>query len=162
MIEITKDLLHELFEYRDGDLIRKVSTSGNAPAGGVAGHARRDGYREIQINGKSYQAHRLVFLMHHRYLPKQVDHIDNNPCNNCIENLRPATNSENNCNQAITSRNTSGFKGVSWRKDKKRWGVYVRKDGKGHWGGLHETAEKANQAAMKLREKLHGEFVRHA
>jgi|FLMP01.1.fsa_nt_emb hypothetical protein len=162
MSYLTQDMLHELFEYRDGDLIRKVSTSSNAAAGKIAGHVRRDGYRDIRINGKSYLTHRLVFLMHNGYLPKQVDHIDNERSNNRIQNLRPATNSENLWNQSISSNNASGFKGVSWRKDKKRWGVYVRKDGKGHWGGLHDTPEEANEAAMKLREKLHGEFVRHA
>jgi hypothetical protein len=162
MSDLTQDLLHELFEYRDGDLIRKVSTSTRAPVGSVAGYASRDGYRRITINRKKYKAHRLVFLMHHGYLPQFIDHIDNERSNNRIENLRPATHGENLCNQAIASHNTSGFKGVSWNKQHKKWYVQVQKDGKKHDGGYHDTAEEANQAAIKLREKLHGEFVRHA
>ena len=162
MSDLTQDLLHELFEYRDGDLIRKVSTGARGQAGGVAGYARRDGYREIQINGKSYLTHRLIFLMHHGYLPQSIDHIDNDTLNTRIENLREATASENGWNSAIRSRNTSGFKGVSWNKQNKKWRVGVQKDGKTHDGGYHDTPEDANEAAMKLREKLHGEFVRHA
>lgn len=162
MSDLTQDLLHELFEYRDGDLIRKVSPQHNAPVGSVAGTVRRDGYRDIRINAKSYLTHRLIFLMHHGYLPQFIDHIDNNRSNNRIENLRPATNGENSWNQAITSLNTSGFKGVSWDKKAQRWRVQVGNDSKKHWGGYYNTAEEANEAAMKLREKLHGEFVRHA
>ena len=162
MSDLTQDLLHELFEYRDGDLIRKVSTSSNAPAGGVAGYVHATGYRKIQINGKRYYAHRLVFLMHHGYLPQFIDHIDNNRSNNRIENLRPATRGENQWNQAIASCNTSGFKGVFWHKEAQKWYARVEKDSKKHWGGLHDTPEEANEAAITLREKLHGEFVRHA
>ena len=84
--ELSADLLHELFEYVDGTLVRKVTTGSKAQAGMTAGFL--DGkYRRVGINGKEYRTHRLVFLMHHGYLPKQVDHIDNNSLNNRIENL---------------------------------------------------------------------------
>tara|TARA_R110000796_G_scaffold4218_8_gene16048 strand:- start:189 stop:677 length:489 start_codon:yes stop_codon:yes gene_type:complete len=161
MSDLTQDLLHELFEYRDGDLIWKGSTGGNAAAGKIAGTANAEDYRRIAVNRKLYQAHRLVFLMHHGHLPRFIDHIDNDPRNNRIENLRPATNGQNQWNQAIASHNTSGFKGVSWNKRKKKWYARVYKDDKCHFGGYHENAEEANEAAIALREKLHGEFVRH-
>lgn len=162
MSDLTQDLLHELFEYRDGDLIWKVSTNSRAPAGKIAGTVRPAGYRGIQINGKLYLAHRLIFLMHSGYLPRFIDHIDNDQSNNRIENLRAATQIENLWNQAINSSNTSGFKGVVFHKATGKWRAQVQKDNKRHWGGYHDTAEKANEAAIALREKLHGEFVRHA
>lgn len=158
--ELSVDLLHELFEYVDGTLVRKASTGPRALAGTAAGclDAR---YVRVEINHKSYRIHRLIFLMHHGYLPKNVDHIDNNSLNNRIENLRGASKSENCWNQGVSLTNTSGYKGVSFSKAAGKWRVQVSQHGKKHWGGHHDTAEEANEAAMALREKLHGEFARH-
>jgi len=65
----------------------------------------------------------LIFLYHHGYLPKFVDHIDGNKKNNRIENLREATKSQNAMNQKVSTRNTSGIKGVMWHKRDKKWFV---------------------------------------
>ena len=88
MSTLSADLLHEMFEYVNGRLVRKVTTSPRAQAGMTAGTSNVRGYVEVSINHQLYPIHRLMFLMHHRYLPKQVEHIDNNSLNNRIENLR--------------------------------------------------------------------------
>jgi hypothetical protein len=58
---------------------------------------RKSGYVSIRINSKLHQIHVLMAIAFG--LPKRddqdtVDHIDNNPPNNCLENLRWANQSE--------------------------------------------------------------------
>lgn len=61
-----------------------------------AGHADRTGYRRVMINYKMYLAHRLIWLLHYGEWPKQhIDHIDGNPGNNRLENLRDVSRSVN-------------------------------------------------------------------
>lgn len=158
--ELSQDLLHELFEYRDGELIWRVRR-GNVAVGAVAGTVGTHGYSQIGINRVLYLTHRLIFLMHNGYLPKYVDHIDGDKLNNRGDNLREATHSQNLCNTGARSDNTSGYKGVTFIKNMGKWRAQVMKNGKYHYGGYHDTAEEANEAATALREKLHGDFVRH-
>lgn len=98
MSDLTQDLLKELFSYRDGDLYWKKSRSG-IKIGCSAGTIDDRGYRVIKINGKSYKGHRLMFLYHHGYLPEFLDHVDGDPLNNDIDNLREATKQENGRNR---------------------------------------------------------------
>ena len=70
----------------------------------------------LGLKEKRTKAHRLIYLMHHGYLPKIVDHIDGNPKNNQIENLREALMIENVWNQKKRSTNTTGVKGISYSK----------------------------------------------
>lgn len=88
MSELTQECVRSLFDYRDGELYWKVSRGNGMKIGDLAGTVRTDGYRSIQINGKLYLAHRLIFLYHYGYIPKEIDHIDSNPSNNNISNLR--------------------------------------------------------------------------
>ena len=149
---ITQERLRELFVYQDGNLLRN---------GKIAGSVSKRGYRCIGIDLKIYKAHRLVFLYHHGYLPKQIDHIDKNPDNNLIENLRPATNSQNCMNRGVMKNNTSGSKGVFWRKESKKWRVAIRLNNKLRFFGTFEDIELAELVAIEARNKYHKEFANH-
>lgn len=69
-------------------------------AGDIAGatHSGRTGYYQIQVRGKKYMTHRVVFFLVHNYWPENVDHIDGNRLNNNISNLRGVSKRENLCN----------------------------------------------------------------
>lgn len=90
-----------------------------------------------------------------------VDHINGDGLDNRRSNLRLATQQLNNYNQRLLRSNTSGHKGVSWHKQNGMWRVAVCANRKQHHGGLFRRLEDAVQAARALRERLHGEFVRH-
>jgi hypothetical protein len=167
---ITQERLHDLFEYReDGNLIWKVSLSNRVKIGDVAGtlnaceFSRSKGYCSVTIDGKNYGVHRLVFLYHHGYLTNgmQIDHIDCNRENNRIENLREVTKSQNGQNAKIRSTNTSGIKGVSWNKSRKKWHAQIMLNSKAISLGHHNTLEEAAKVVKEAREKYHGEYGRH-
>ena len=64
------------------------------------------GYVQIHLNRWTYQLHRILakhFLPNPENLP-QVDHIDRNPLNNSLENLRWVSASENCRNKTFTAR----------------------------------------------------------
>mgnify|MGYP003347982033 CR=1 FL=1 len=92
---------------------------------------------------------------------RSIDHIDGNPLNNKIENLRPATHSQNNANVKRRSDNTSGEKGVAWDKSREKYVIFTYKDGKRLYGTPAYTKDfdKAVVAARELRARVHGEFA---
>ena len=94
---MNKELLHELFEYKNGNLIYKISTAKCIKIGEVAGNINTNGYRRIVINKKVYQAHRLIWMFHNGDIETglQIDHINQIKDDNRIENLRLATRSQN-------------------------------------------------------------------
>ena len=165
MIKITQELLNELFEYLDGDLIRKTKPTQRVNIGDKAGSIHHTGYFQIKINGKVYRNHRLVFLMLKGYLPKFIDHIDGNKLNNRIENLRETTQQNNTYNRkSNTSMNgkptSSKYKGVRWHKRVNKWEVSIQVDKKqkhiGYFIDEIEAAHNYNEAAIRY----HGKFAR--
>ena len=157
---ITQDYVKQLFEYRDGELYRKTSIS-NSYAGDKVGGRNREGYLRAKINDKTYYLHRLIFLMHHGYLPKLIDHIDGNKLNNKIENLRAATHVENLFNRKAQKNSNSGVKNVCWSKPKQRWIVQLQTNNKQRYFGMYKDLELADLVAQEARDKYHGAFANH-
>ena len=156
---LSKEMLNELFEYRNGKIYYKVSRSRNK-AGSKAGTYRpHDNAYQVIINGKHYLTHRIVFMMHHGYLPQFVDHIDRNRSNNKIENLREASLEQNAQNAKVRKDATSGVKGVSWSKVDKVWRVRVQANGKRKDFGGFKDLELAELVAMEARHKYHGNYA---
>jgi len=119
---LTQERVRELFRYEDGNLIRLVNASSTARAGWIAGSLTTHGYLSTRIDKVLYYNHRLVFLFHHGYTPENyIDHIDRNPLNNRIENLREVSNVCNIRNSKQLDSNTSGVKGVYFNKVRQKW-----------------------------------------
>jgi hypothetical protein len=158
---LTKEFLHNIFDYCDGKIFWKAKLSSKTHIGTRAGCLSSDGYRYVGINKKRYSEHRIIFLMEKGYLPKLVDHIDNNPLNNKIENLREATNFQNSQNAKLAKTNTSGFKGVFWHKINKKWLVSLKIQGKNKHFGYFKDLELAALVVQEARNKYHGSFANH-
>jgi hypothetical protein len=152
----------DCFEYRDGYLYWKgVSHPNkqhmmNKPAGSI----HKTGYRHITWRGKVQKAHRLIFMLHYNYLPPEIDHINGDRADNRIENLRPATRSENQCNRNALASNTSGYPGVSWHKASKAWLVRVMKNGKTVVQKYFKDLELAGLVATEARSLYHGAYAK--
>jgi hypothetical protein len=146
--------LHNLFYYKNGKLFYKSS-------GKKAGWEQKNGYAKVEINYQTYCQHRIVFLMHHGFLPKVVDHIDGNKLNNNIENLRASNQSKNALYARKKSHNTSGVKGVHFHRISNKWWARISIDGKRKSLGLFDDFELAELVMIEAREKHHGEFAHH-
>lgn len=157
---LRQSTLNELFSYKDGALYWKIDVANAVKAGEKAGYMNNR-YQKIKIKGQSYYAHRLIFAMFNGYSPEFIDHIDGNPENNLIENLRPANFQQNNCNAKIRKDNLSGAKGVNWHKKQQKWNVRVGINGKRKHIGSFKEFELAELVATMAREKYHGLFARH-
>ena len=111
--EITKEMLLEVLDYRDGMLFWKKSLAHWVKPGTPAGGFRRDGYHSIGLWGKPRLSHRIIWKMFHGEVPDLIDHIDRNPSNNRIENLRASDKVKNSYNSGLPRNNKTGFRGVS-------------------------------------------------
>jgi hypothetical protein len=160
-MNLTKDYLHSLFEYRDGDLFWKVKPSRPVKIGDKAGAFGAGDYLQVGINNKQYKLHRIIFVMHHGYLPEYIDHIDTNRTNNRIENLRACNRQENSHNSKTPVSNTSGMKHVRWRKQRQKWEVKLRMNKKSIYFGSYHDLELAELVAIEARNKYHGDFANH-
>jgi hypothetical protein len=159
---LTQDYLKEIFEYRDGELYWKISKAQKLKIGQIAGGLRNDGRKATKINNKLYLNHRLIFFYHYGYFPTMIDHIDLNPLNNKIENLREVTRAQNNWNTLKPIRNKSGIKNVSWHKASKKWAVQIGVNGKNKILGYFADIELAELVAVEARNKYHGIYARHS
>jgi hypothetical protein len=161
IMEITQELLLEVFDYKDGNLFWKVDRKGNKVKGKQANRLKKsNGYQEVTINKKNLYAHRVIFMMIHGRWPEQIDHIDGNRSNNLIDNLREANNAQNNRNTSLRSTNTTGFKGVSYYTSIKRYVAKITVNYKSIHIGCFDTPEEANEAYKKAALELHGDFAR--
>lgn len=111
-------------------------------------------------NGNRYQIkmHRLILELTDNAF--QVDHIDGNGLNNLRSNLRICNGSENLRNRGKQKNNKSGFKGVNFHRQTKKWRSEICIKGKSYHLGLFITPELAHEAYKKSSIELHGEFAR--
>lgn len=158
----TVERLHELFEYLPelGALRRKVFACRGT--GKPRSKEVQSKHREIYVDGERLLEHRVIWAMHNGVWPDcAIDHQDLNTRNNRIENLRPASWTQNQANQRKPKHNTSGFKGVSWHKQRAKWCARISLGGKkSRHLGLFDTPEQAHTAYEAAVKSIHGEFAR--
>lgn len=153
-------LLHKFLSCNSetGILTWKV-TRGAAKAGERAGTLCKDGYRRVIVKWKSLLEHRVIFAMVNNYWPElEVDHKNLIRDDNRIDNLRLATDSQNNSNSSLRVDNTSGFKGVGIHQGK--FAANIRINGKQKRLGSYNTAEEASEVYQAAALEVHGEFAR--
>ena len=148
---ITQEYLKQRYHYKNGKLICKVK---NKPIGTINGR----GYYIVGINKKSYRVHRLIFLYHHGYLPPLIDHKDRNKLNNCVENLREATVSQNNHNRTGMESNT-GHKGIHWSNSRQFYKSAFVHNKVYYYVGIFKDLQEASQAYEKKYKEVVGEFA---
>ena len=133
--------------------------------GKPTGHIRKDGYVVLSIgtsgkDGKLYYAHRVAWLMTYGEIPEnwEVDHIDRNPSNNRISNLRLVTSEGNSRNTSARKNASSIYKGVYWSKARSKWvSQFNCKDFRKHLGYFDDEYE-AYLARLAAEQAYYGEL----
>lgn len=127
--------------------------------GSPVGTFNQFGYRVVRFDLVPFFVHRLIWFHVHGCWPAaQIDHINGDPADNRLCNLREATHSQNVAN--TRPRNGRPLKGVTFSN--KRWQAQIRVDGKNLYLGRFDTAEEAHAVYAKKAREIHGEFARVA
>lgn len=149
------------YEPETGKLFWKVKPAKRIAIGAEAGTKNALGYLIVGVMGERIRAHRIIWAMAHEcWPPDAIDHINGDPSDNRLDNLRLATLSENQWNRRRQKNNRAGYKGVNKHKLYNKWSAEIWVYGKKKYLGLFESPELANEAYKAAAEKLHGEFAR--
>lgn len=136
-----------------------------------------DSYR-VNVKGTVYQVHRVIWAIVHGSIneDQMIDHIDGNPFNNKLENLRIGTPALNARNTSRYSTNKTGFAGVNpyFKKDSNSMGFVATwvEDGKscskqfsslkyGVTGAFNMAVNYRKAMIEKLNEQGYGYTERH-
>jgi hypothetical protein len=130
-------------------------------AGKQTGSQNKNGYLLIWVNYKVYPAHILAYIyMTGKQPDKKIDHKNGNKKDNRWINLRLATDFQNAANSKISKANTSGYKGVTFNKQKNKYAAQIKINYKTIYLGYYKTPEEAHAAYCAAATKYHGEFAR--
>jgi hypothetical protein len=159
---LTAEFVRQIFNYdpETGILTWKEALNWRIVIGSTAGSIKKGGRIQVKVNGRMYQVHRIIWLYVTGEWPNyEIDHKDLNPGNNIWTNLRPATTQQNCYNRPMFKNNTSGFKGVRYKKSTGKWEARIKHMYKDVQIGTFNTVEEAVQAYEEASKRLAGEFA---
>ena len=159
---ISQELLKKVLHYspETGVFTWLVRTSNRVKVGQRAG-CEGDGYRLLRVFGVLYLEHVLAWLYVYGIYPERLDHEDGDGTNNRILNLRVCTHSQNNSNTRLRKDNASGYKGVWWHRQYRKWETSITVGGRKTHLGFFDTPEEAYEVRCLAADMLHGEFSNH-
>lgn len=136
---------------QSGNLFWRVS-AGRQKAGSVAGFPDGDDYTNVSIDGQTYKAHRIAWLLYFGHPPvDQLDHINGIRSDNRLINLRSATHLQNCANSR--SRSKCGYKGVSYDPKRAKFFVSIKINGRqknlGRYNNARQAARVYDRAALR-------------
>lgn len=128
--------------------------SSGVTIGKEVGIIESTGYRRTTLHQVRYHTHVLVWIFEHGYMPTCIDHIDGNPLNNHISNLRAVSRRENQSN--MKKHRQGHVVGTSFNKCQKKnpWASRIYVNGKSVFLGWHPTQEQAGAAYQAFLTEL--------
>ena len=166
---VTAERLRELLDYDKGSGILTWRSTGKRAGWFHQGpNGPQDTYIRVQVDGRSYMAHRLAWLHVTGSLPAaEIDHRNQDGLDNRWDNLRPASRSQNCMNRrAFSNKTTSQNKGIVFdhaahqRGHLKCWRARIQVDGARKHLGRFETEQAATDAYQAAALAHFGEFAR--
>jgi len=159
MNKLTYERTNELLNYcpNTGIFTRKISLSNSVKVGQVAGFVGGKGYIYLSVDGKSYLAHRLAWLITFKCWPnKTIDHINGIKTDNRLLNLRSVSAAINNQNKHFAQSNSaSKILGVSWMSHAKKWRAQIQINKTVKYLGLYANKNDAQQAYLFAKRNIH-------
>ena len=157
---IAPETLQSILHYNPGtgEMRWKETVNSRAKAGDIAGTVRDKGrYMSIGIFGKRYQVHRVAWSIFYRQWPINfIDHIDGNPSNNVLSNLRVATKRSNAENmKGPTSASSTGRLGVFKDTRSGKFVSQIRINGKRKSLGVFASVDAAYDAYLAAKRVFH-------
>lgn len=146
--------IRDYLMYFEGNLYAKKSYANNKiKAGQRVGSLSENGYLRVGCMGRRYKAHRVIYYLCKGVWPiGVVDHINGDPSDNRIENLRDISQAENLRSFRKVCKGSSSYRGVSAFRD--RWQSEISYCGKkyrlGYFTCEKEAALAYNYKAMEL------------
>jgi hypothetical protein len=129
-------------------------------SGKEAGSLFSTGYRIVCVGPYGYiGAHRIALAMSSGHWSERVDHINCDPSDNRLCNLRACSHAENARNRKVNTKNRSGFKGVSKSVNSSGWVARIQHDKKQINLGSFATPELAHAAYCEAARRYHGQFA---
>lgn len=156
MSNITLEYINEylIYDALTGNLYQRKKRP-KIQVGALAGGITKKGYRYIQLNGKKYPSHHIVWFLETGNFPqKQIDHIDGNKLNNNFLNLRQVTNKQNTENRGKQKNNKTGYKGVSFNNRLQKYVAQIQHNYKPIYIGVYKTANEAHLAYEAKAKEL--------
>lgn len=136
----------------------KDSANGQGKTGDLASRIGKCGRVFLHHQGKKLSAGRVAWVVYHGKWPEAcIDHVNGNPLDNRIENLREATHAENMRNRKTHAHSSTGVKGVS-RRQSGKFRASIAFGGVLHRIGLFDSISEASAAYEKAAIAMHGEF----
>lgn len=157
------EYLRQVLDYDPdtGNLYWLVDKGPRARAGHKVTRKNCFGYIYVGIDKQQYMGHALAWALHYGQKPTfEIDHIDGNPANNRINNLRKADRTIQNRNKKIQNNNTSGFKGVHFKKETGKWCARIFISKKAIHLGYFNDPKIAYDAYCDAAKKHFGEYAR--
>ncbi len=154
---VTRDQVLSLLDYSPdtGQFTWRLDRGRLAKAGQPAGCEDRQGYVCIKVSGATYKAHRLAWLIvYGRWPHSQLDHINGQPGDNRVGNLREVSPRQNAENRYET-HNPAGAKGVTYVRKLRKWKAQIYSQGAHHYLGVFNTLEEAAAAYKAAALVLH-------
>lgn len=160
MLELRYEEVARLFTYdrETGVLYWGIRNRNTIRRNYVAGSSKgtKDGHRRVGIKGKIYQEHRLIMMLCFGHIPEnaEIDHINHVRDDNRLCNLRFVTRSENQRNQSVSSKSTTGVTGVYFSKSRNKFIAQIKVNRQVHYLGCYNTLEEAAAARAEANLKF--------
>lgn len=91
---------------------------------------------------------------------QSVDHKNGNGLDNRKNNIRLCSHQQNMMNRKMPCHNTSGYKGVTWDKQMKKWRAQLRHSKTNSYVGLFSNIVEAAKEYDKKAREVFGEYAR--
>ena len=149
--EVRGNLVAIFLKRRDKSVIETVIDIGDLPKvqafrGSWYAHWNKD-IQSFYVAANVFEDGKRTITRLHRWLmdtPKGlvVDHKNHETLKNTRENMRNVTETVNMQNQRLKKTNVSGFRGITWSRQRNKWVAQIGVNGKTtHLGRFTELAE---------------------